>query len=126
MSRDIYDLEPETAKMCQDFLDLARGHGYNVILTATYRSFEEQDALYAQGRTKKGNIVTNARGGQSLHNHRVAFDFAPVKDGKIDWNDTKTWEALGKLGEQVGLEWGGRWKFKDMPHLQKRGFKIPK
>ena len=42
--------------------------------THTLRTFAEQDALYAQGRTKAGSIVTKARGGQSYHNYGLAID----------------------------------------------------
>ena len=48
------------------------------------RTFAEQDALYAQGRTKPGAKVTNAKGGQSIHNYGLAVDIYPVINGKID------------------------------------------
>jgi len=127
MSRDINDLEPETRALCLAFLEAAKTKGYNVIITATYRSFAEQDALYAQGRTKPGQRVTNARGGQSNHNYRVAFDMCPLDAaGKADWNNAAAFKALGAIGESVGLSWGGRWKsFPDMPHFEKKGFVRP-
>lgn len=100
-------------------LILCKDKGIDVILTSTYRDKESQDALYAQGRTTPGKKVTNAKGGQSMHNWRVAFDVVPVINGKAVWNDDNLWNRVGEIGESVGLEWGGRWsKFIDKPHLQ--------
>jgi len=91
--------------------------GFPIIITETYRSFQRQNELYAQGRTKPGQIVTNAKAGESFHNYGVAFDCVFKKEG---YNATeKQWEILGKEGEKLGLEWGGRWvSFKDRPHFQ--------
>lgn len=105
--------------MAEALLILCKDKGIDVILTSTYRDKESQDALYAQGRTTPGKKVTNAKGGQSMHNWRVAFDVVPVINGKAVWNDDNLWNRVGEIGESVGLEWGGRWsKFIDKPHLQ--------
>lgn len=90
-------------------------------LTATYRSSQEQDQLYAQGRTKPGKRVTNLKGGQSKHNTGKAFDIAFKKeDETLDWSP-----ALFKLFAMYVLEqnpeivWGGSWKkFVDNPHFE--------
>ena len=96
------------------------------------RTIAEQDALYAQGRTKPGNKVTNAKGGQSIHNYGLAIDFALLidkdkngtfeelswsmildldKDGIADWQEVVT------AFESLGFSWGGKWRtFKDYPH----------
>lgn len=51
------------------------------LLPNGFRSFAEQDKLYAQGRTNKSKpIVTNARGGYSAHNYGLAIDFVIVSD----------------------------------------------
>jgi peptidoglycan L-alanyl-D-glutamate endopeptidase CwlK len=106
----------------------------------TLRTFAEQDALYAQGRTKlydlagnKLGIVTKAKGGQSLHNYGLAFDICLVADGNTSWNDIKDFDGDGKsdwievvkIMKDNGWEWGGDWKsIKDKPHFQKTfGFK---
>lgn len=82
------------------------------------RTIAEQDALYAQGRTKPGQKVTNARGGQSMHNYGLAVDLAPVIDGKVSWNE-RHFRAYREWSKNVGLEWGGNWKsFVDLPHVQ--------
>lgn len=92
----------------------AKKHGFDLRVTSGWRSFQEQDRLYAQGRTTAGKIVTNAKGGESLHNYGCAFDLADRKKGyNIDW------EKVGKIGESLGFEWGGRWTgFIDRPHFQ--------
>lgn len=99
-------------------------------ITCGYRTFAEQQALYDQGRTKPGSIVTNAKPGQSYHAYGLAADFALLIDGKeVSWNTTKDWdndkqadwmEVVNCFVKQE-FSWGGSWKgaFKDMPHLEK-------
>lgn len=121
-SRKIEDLHPRVASKYKSFEAGCAAIGIDVILTATYRDIESQDALYAIGRTLPGKKVTNVAGGYSFHNWRVAFDFVPVVNGKAVWNDDKLWERCGAVAESVGLEWGGRWKgFVDKPHCQDTG-----
>lgn len=118
-SRNVDDLLQPVAARCRQFIRKCEDVGIDVIITSTYRSIEEQDSLYAQGRSKPGNRVTNVKGGDSFHQWRVAFDFAPLKHGKIDWNDTELFKRCGAIAESCGLEWGGSWKnFKDYPHCQ--------
>jgi len=99
------------------------------------RTIEEQNELYAQGRTKPGNIVTKAKGGSSFHNYGLAIDFAILtdKDGNgtfedLSWdikrdNDkdgVADWLEVVKIFEDAGWSWGGKWAtLKDYPHLQK-------
>ncbi len=102
----------------------------------TLRTFAEQDALYAQGRTKlfdsNGNrlgVVTKAKGGQSIHNYGLALDIVLIKDNKTaSWEDNVDFDKDGKADwmevvnilKANGWEWGGDWKsFKDKPHFQK-------
>lgn len=100
------------------FIEAAHADGVTVRIVQGLRTFAEQDALYAQGRTKPGKRVTNARGGKSLHNFGLALDFAPVVNGVISW-DEKLYKPFGKWADAAGLEWGGRWtKFVDLPHVQ--------
>lgn len=125
-SREINDLLPAVASRCYAFLEGCNLAGIDVIITSTYRDNESQDDLYAQGRTKPGKKVTNAKGGESIHNYRRAFDFVPMRNGKPVWSvsgeDGKLWAECGRIGESVGLEWAGKWvKFKEMAHLQYTG-----
>jgi len=121
-SRNLTDLHPQVTALCQAFVDKCKADGIDVLIISTYRDAEAQDALYAQGRTTPGGIVTNARAGQSWHNHRCAFDFVPIVAGKARWNDLKTFTRCGEIAESVGLEWAGRWKsFKELAHCQYTG-----
>ena len=102
----------------------------------TLRTFAEQNALYAQGRTKPGKIVTNAKGGLSYHNYGMAIDIVLIINGKeASWNDKKDFDGDGKadwmeivnIFKQFGWEWGGDWKFRDAPHFQKSlGYSVRK
>ena len=110
-------LQPLVDRQAQKVLDEMKSYGHEMRITQGFRSHEEQNKLYAQGRTTKGNIVTNARGGESLHQYGVAADFVFRKLG-FDAPDT-LWEVFGLVGKKHGFEWGGDWKgFTDRPHLQ--------
>ena len=92
--------------------------GIYLIITEGFRTVEHQDSLYAQGRTKKGKIVTNAKGKdyQSQHQWGVAFDIA-INDNKLLY-DTATIKKVAKVGKKLGLAWGGDWvRPVDMPHF---------
>ena len=121
-SRNPADLHPHVKTLCEQFIDKCKEQGIDVIITSTFRDIESQNALYAQGRTSPGDKVTNAKGGQSFHNYRLAFDFCPIVNGKAMWKDEKLFARCGEIGESVGLEWAGRWKsFKELAHLQATG-----
>lgn len=101
-------------------------------ITNGLRTFKEQEALYAAGRTKPGKKVTNAKSGQSIHNYGLAVDICLIIDGvTASWNTVKDWDndtiadwyECVKIFAKHGWEWGGNWKtFKDLPHFEKRGF----
>jgi peptidoglycan L-alanyl-D-glutamate endopeptidase CwlK len=101
-------------------------------VTQALRTFKEQDDLYAIGRTKLGKKVTNARGGQSIHNYGFAVDICLVIDGKTaSWDTVKDWDndqiadwyECVKIFAKYGWDWGGNWKkFKDLPHFDKKGY----
>lgn len=117
MSRDLNDLEPVTRERCVKFLQECAKYGTPVIVTQTFRSFEEQEALYAKGRALPGPVVTNARAGDSFHNYRRAFDVVFSRGTGISYFGP--WDEIGPIGEKLGLEWGGRFKtFPDKPHFQ--------
>lgn len=119
-SRKIEDLHPVVQGKARAFLARCDEAGIDVILTSTYRDHESQNALFAIGRTKPGKRVTNARGGESFHNWRVAFDFVPIVNGKAMWEDLSLFRKCGEIAESVGMEWAGRWKgkFRESAHCQ--------
>lgn len=126
-SRNLSDLHAPCKERAESFLKLAKEAGIDLLVTSTYRDHESQAALFAQGRTKPGAIVTNAKPGQSWHNWRCAFDVVPIRNGKPVWGTTgpdgDLWRKVGEIGESVGLEWAGRWgsKFREYPHFQYTG-----
>lgn len=120
-------VHPELARRVRSVISELNGQGVNVQVVQGLRTFDEQDALYAQGRTQPGKIVTNAKGGYSNHNFGLAVDLCPfLSDGKPLWNaPDATWKFIGKAAERQGLEWGGRWKtFVDRPHVQLPGLSV--
>jgi peptidoglycan L-alanyl-D-glutamate endopeptidase CwlK len=121
-SRKIEDLHPKVQSMAKMFIAACADAGIDVIITSTYRDFESQNALYAQGRTKPGKKVTNAKAGQSWHNYKLALDFCPIVAGKAQWNDIHSFEKCGHIAEKLGFVWAGRWKrFREYAHIQYTG-----
>ena len=135
-SRKIEDLSKQLQPLASAFINqanaaLAPFHA-SVIITCTYRNDDEQAALYAIGRSLPGKKITNAKPGESKHNKRdaktgkpaaEAFDIAIIVDGKLNWDiNHRVWQLAGEVGEQLGLEWAGRWiRFKEGPHFQLKG-----
>lgn len=104
--------------LVRQFLDECAKAGYRLRVTYGLRTLDEQAALYAQGRTASGKVVTNAKPGQSPHNYAAALDvvFLDAK-GQPDWNGP--WAAIGAIGEKLGLVWGGHFKtLVDRPHFE--------
>ena len=122
-SRNINDLLPNVKVRVEKFIELCDEEGIDLLITSTYRDNESQEALYEQGRTRPGKIVTNAKPGESWHNYRCAIDVVPLVNGKPNWDGSDPiWQRIGELGEQAGLEWAGRWRtFKELAHFQYTG-----
>ncbi|MCL1842187.1 MAG: M15 family metallopeptidase [Defluviitaleaceae bacterium] len=118
-SRNIDDLHPAVARGCRELIRRMGQKGFSAVgISATFRDNAMQNYLFAQGRTTPGSIVTNARGGQSWHNWRLAFDIFQNIRGQ-EWNNTRFFETAGEIWEEMGGEWGGRWvTLRDMPHFQ--------
>ena len=100
----------------------------------TLRTNAEQEALFAIGRTKPGKKVTNARAGQSWHNYGRAIDIVLLvdkdKNGSFESASWETnvdfdgdgradWMEIVAIFKRYGWEWGGDWRFTDMPHFQR-------
>lgn len=127
-SRRIEDMHPQLQPIVREFVKQAQAAGIEPLITCTWRSSAEQDRLYAQGRTKPGPRVTNAKAGQSNHNHMVdgkpaslAFDVVPMVGGKCMWDAKHPhWQVLGKIGQALGFTWYGApgSPFREMPHFQ--------
>lgn len=120
----IITLHPQVQPMARALVHLADEHGICVKVIDGSRSYDEQDALYAKGRTPGdySERVTNARGGESLHNFGIAFDVGVFdRDGTRYLAESPAYKAVGLLGQSLGLEWGGNWQtITDEPHFQLR------
>lgn len=118
--RNILKLLPEVQQIARTLVQKAAENGIKIKVISGLRTYEEQDKLYAQGRTKAGSVVTYARGGQSNHNFGIAFDIG-VFEGTKYLTESDKYKAVGVLGMDLGLEWGGNWKtIVDEPHFQLR------
>ena len=117
--KNIETLKPEVQELARELIRRAAEQGICAKVIDGSRSYEEQNKLYAQGRTKPGKIVTKARGGQSWHNFGLAFDvgiFDP--SGEHYYGESRAYNELGRIGKELGLQWGGDWDFEDPPHFQ--------
>lgn len=141
-SRKISDCHLLLQPKLRKFLTVCTSESIDILVTCTWRSFEEQAELYASGRTKPGRILTMAKPGQSRHNFMangrpasLAFDVVPLRLGKPVWgtagngidddptdddkDDLELWQRVGAIGESCGLDWAGRWKrFREFPHFE--------
>lgn len=117
--KNIATLVPKAQEAARAWLAACIDAGLNLKIICGTRTYEEQDLLFAQGRTKAGKIVTKARGGFSNHNFGIAWDFG-VFTAKGDYvEEEPDYIKAGKIAEEMGLEWGGSWKgIVDEPHVQ--------
>lgn len=125
--RDLNKLTPNAKKAAEYLLEAGEAEGLLILVTETLRTTERQQELYAQGRTKPGRIVTQLDGvkNKSIHQTGNAFDVCQNIKGKEYEEDFIV--KVGKLGEAIGLEWGGSWKgFVDSPHFQLNPGVVPK
>ena len=117
-SRSLNDLHPTVRRAAEELIRRMKERGYPVGIASTYRDFEQQNYLYAQGRTRPGSIITNAKAGESIHNFRLAFDIFKNVVGHA-YDDLEFFRIAGVIGHELGLEWGGSWStFVDKPHFE--------
>lgn len=117
----IAELQESVRPLAENLLRLSADAGIPLKVVQGYRTPEAQQALLDSG---KG--VTNAGAMLSYHNHRLALDVVPLEYISMkDWNPSGSlWQRVGEIGKSVGLEWGGDWKKKDLPHFQLTGAPI--
>jgi len=120
-------LNPDAKHYLGGFLTLCHFKKFNVQITSGSRTVQEQDDLYAIGRTRTGKIITNAKGGQSAHNYGIAIDVVVLnRDGECDWRP-ETYAMLWTLAKESmldvqGVFWAGEWKaFKESVHFDLSG-----
>lgn len=121
----------EIGNMLAD-LEVQTGLRYSIYVTHGVRSYEEQRELYGKGRWLPGKIVTHKSGepgDESRHQIGEAADYVLFgPDGVARWGSRNEddyemvnglYEKIGRIAEAHGLVWGGRWKFRDIYHVQK-------
>ena len=123
MSRKISDLDPRFQPLVKQLLDESNKltSPWITFITDGFRTYAEQEKLYAQGRTTPGNIVTNAKPGTSNHEKGLAVDLAFQKDGKLSY-EQRYYDLIVPIAKKLGIDWGGNWKFVDKPHFEKLKF----
>jgi peptidoglycan L-alanyl-D-glutamate endopeptidase CwlK len=119
---------PGLAKKIRQMSDTLEQQGIYIRVVQGLRTVSEQDALYAQGRTAPGEIVTNAPGLESYHCYGLAADCVPSLNGPNeaydpDWQQSHpNWRTMWNLGQSLGLTVGAFWTtFPDAPHFQIQG-----
>ena len=103
--------------------------GHPMMVTDGVRTTEQQQALYAKGRTAPGPMVTYVDGVKVKSNHQAkadgyghAVDCCFLKDGKPSWDPSHPWRLYGEMAAALGLQWGGFWtRFVDRPHIELKG-----
>lgn len=125
-NRNIEDLKPVAQLALKLLMQECYKNGINnVFITETFRSQERQNYLYAQGRTRPGNVVTWTK--SSIHTSGRAWDIAVGPPNSL--YDDKVINKVGAIAGKLGIEWGGTWNPKniDKPHFQvEENWKIPK
>lgn len=121
-------LHPELQPLAIEWLNECLKEGLHVRIIQTWRDPLYQDKLFAQGRTRPGNIATDLTGKSSLHCFTIdgqpaskAFDFAcfDKQNSYITHGTDPAYSMAGNIGVHLGLIWGGNWTgFKDYDHLQ--------
>jgi peptidoglycan LD-endopeptidase CwlK len=124
----IVKLNSQVQPYARKLVKRAALNGIQIKVIGGFRTHKEQDVLYCQGRNisycnglyKIGAKVTNAKGGYSNHNFGIAFDVG-VFNGSRYLPESPKYNEVGKIGKEIGLEWGGDWTtIKDRPHFQLR------
>ncbi len=119
-------VHPRLVEAVERVLSAMSDLGFLMIVTDAVRSIEQQQALYAKGRTAPGPIVTNADGVRHLSNHQAhgdgfghAVDCTFIVDGKPSWDDSLPWRLYGEMAKSQGLRWGGEFiSIVDKPHIE--------
>lgn len=118
----IATLHPEVQKRALAFVKEVRNRGLDVRIISGTRSYQEQNALYAQGRSAPGPRVTNAPAGYSNHNFGLAFDVGIFRNGRY-LDDGREYREIAPIGKAHGFTWGGDWQsIQDEPHYELRPY----
>ena len=111
--RDINLLKEPMKKLTLKFIDECKKQNIDIGISCTYRGEDEQNQLKKEGKS-------NASFGDSFHNYGYAIDIFIIRDCKAVWNDDKTYDKIGLIGESIDLSWSGRWQgsLREKVHFQ--------
>lgn len=116
-SKSLSDLTSDTRQAAEMLLQYAADEGIELVVTHTLRTCDEQNALYAQGRTAPGSKLTGAPSCRSWHTHGRALDIIVTEDGKLVHNGyDERYARLGAYAKTLGFRWGG--DFGDYGHFE--------
>jgi peptidoglycan L-alanyl-D-glutamate endopeptidase CwlK len=117
--RNLASLQLPAQRAARRFMAAVTGDGIDARIISGTRSYEEQNALFRQGRFgNPGPRVTNARGGQSRHNFGIAWDIG-IFEGGAYLGESPRYDRAAEVGLVERIEWGGHWtSFVDRPHYQ--------
>lgn len=119
VDRDVNKLAPGFRRAVLAAIASCNTQGLDAYVFEAYRSPELQALYYARGRTiiPPERPVTNARTNlQSWHGFGLGIDTISRSKG---WEAGDGWfEAVAIEFELEGCRWGGRWKQRDLPHVQ--------
>lgn len=138
--KNIRALLPEVQILARSLVHAAAKEGITIKVISAFRNYDEQHALYLQGRQpldvvnaarqrvgmdpinqrENAHTVTGADAGHSNHNFQIAFDIG-VFEEKDYLEESPLYKDVAVLGKQLGLSWGGDWKPRtDEPHYELR------
>jgi hypothetical protein len=110
-------LQPVARVKARAAFQKAEEEGLSLLVASGLRTFAEQDALFALGRTKPGKIVTNAQAGESYHNFGLGFDFSLLRQGRALFDQREPdWKRFVRIAKAHGFDWGGDIN-QDFPHF---------
>lgn len=114
--RDINELTKAAQLACRLlFQECYKAGIKDIFITETYRSQERQNYLYAQGRTRPGQVVTWTK--SSNHKSRLAWDIAVAPPKSL--YDVATLNKVGAIAKKLNITWGGTWTNNlDRPHFE--------
>lgn len=103
-------INPDFKTRINTIIEQLRGEGFDVRVMSGFRTFNEQQMRYDQGRTLSGSVVTDFEAGHSWHNYGLAADIAlNDENGNPAWPEASSlfWQRVGDVALAQGAIWGG-------------------
>jgi peptidoglycan L-alanyl-D-glutamate endopeptidase CwlK len=122
MAEKLGGVAPEVVEKVRIILEIMARLGHPMVVTDGLRTIQQQQDLYAQGRTRPGKIVTQCDGVVNKSNHQSgrAVDCTFLLDGRPHWPEKAPWRLYGEIAKALGFAWGGDWPSRkiDRPHIE--------